>query len=149
MNCQIKDCINVYHARGYCHSHYKKEYLFKTEPSIACKYAGCGKRHCARGYCANHYRTQYLWKEVKPLWKTWQGMKQRCYNENDRRYKDWGGRGIKVCDEWLSDYEAFAEYMGTRPTGHQLDRIDNDGDYAPGNVRWATPSENASNRKRG
>jgi len=112
-----------------------------------CKYKDCDKKHEAKGYCDNHYRTQYVRKVSKPLWQTWQAMKQRCYNPNDPRYSDWGGRGIKVCDEWLHNYKAFEEHMGVRPEGHTMDRIDNEKDYQPGNMRWATPAEQAANRR--
>jgi hypothetical protein len=113
-----------------------------------CKYPDCDKIHFAKGYCDNHYRTQYVRIVAKPLWQTWQAMKQRCYNPNDPRYKDWGGRGIKICAEWLTDYKAFEMYMGQRPKGYTLDRIDNDGDYEPGNVRWSTPKEQCVNRRK-
>lgn len=108
----------------------------------------CDLSHYAKGYCDNHYRTQYVRKISKPLWQIWCGMKQRCYNPNDPRYKDWGGRGIAVCDQWLNSYKAFELYMGSRPKGCTLDRIDNDKNYEPGNVRWATPKEQAANRRK-
>ncbi len=83
-----------------------------------------------------------------PLYYIWTGIIQRCRNEKHPRYGDWGGRGIRVCDEWAASYEAFANDVGKRPTPfHQLDRIDNDGHYEPGNVRWATTEEQTRNRR--
>lgn len=75
----------------------------------------------------------------------------RCFNPRNRAYKDYGGRGITMCDEWKASYVAFRDYilatLGERPENHQLDRIDNNRGYEPGNLRWATPSQNASNRR--
>jgi hypothetical protein len=73
-------------------------------------------------------------------------MKYRCLNPNDHAYKDYGGRGIKVCDEWRRSYPAFIAHVGKRPSGdYHLDRIDNNGNYEPGNVRWATRSQQQRN----
>jgi hypothetical protein len=75
-------------------------------------------------------------------------MKNRCENPNVRQYKDYGGRGIRVCDRWRSSFENFLADVGERPAGLSLDRIDNDGDYEPGNVKWSTRSEQMHNRRK-
>lgn len=83
------------------------------------------------------------------LYRVWASMRERCSNPKNKRFKDYGGRGISVCPEW-QDASAFLEWANThgyRP-GLQIDRIDNDGPYEPGNCRFVTAKENAANRRR-
>jgi len=74
-------------------------------------------------------------------------MKHRCLNPANPNWKNYGGRGIRVCDEWLASFDAFYAYVGDPPEGMSLDRIDNDGNYEPGNVRWATMEQQLANRR--
>jgi len=86
-----------------------------------------------------------------PEYRNWQAMLTRCYNSHSKNWKDYGGRGIKVCARWKkNNFENFLADMGKRPTPqHTLDRFpNNDGNYEPGNVRWATRYEQTHNRGR-
>lgn len=81
-------------------------------------------------------------------YKSWGAMKSRCLNPNYHGYSRYGGRGITIYEPWINDFQAFYDYIGPRPTAsHSLDRINNDGNYEPGNVRWATPLQQTQNRK--
>lgn len=82
-----------------------------------------------------------------PEYFRWMSMKLRCYCKTHYAYPRYGGRGITVCDRWRHNFENFIADIGERPTDkHSLDRINNDGDYEPNNVRWATAKEQANNR---
>ncbi len=85
------------------------------------------------------------------LFKKWQSMKRRCYIKGTDGYHFYGGRGIKVCDEWLNDVKSYYDYMISLPNamydGYTVDRIRNNEGYKPGNVRWATQKQQANNRR--
>jgi len=82
-----------------------------------------------------------------PEYSVWIDMKNRCRNKNVRSYANYGGRGIKVCPEWELSFEAFLQYVGLRPDGYSLDRINTNGHYEPGNVRWVPAKEQQLNKR--
>jgi hypothetical protein len=84
-----------------------------------------------------------------PEYNSWRGIVDRCCNSQSRDYKHWGAKGVGICDEWRNSFEAFLAYVGPRPSPrHSIDRFpDNNGNYEPGNVRWATPVEQIRNRR--
>ena len=115
-----------------------------------CSIYGCDNKLLANGFCRKHYLRWYRYgdpqivhlikdgRKKHPLWKTWHEMKLRCNWPEHKFYYRYGGRGIKVCDSWQNDFWLFVKDVGEKPIGTSLDRINNDGDYEPGNVRWAT-----------
>lgn len=83
-----------------------------------------------------------------PLYQTWRGMLYRCNDDRSLAFKYYGARGIRVCERWTRSFEDFVEDMGPKPSrAHTIDRINNDGDYEPGNCRWATQKQQSRNKR--
>lgn len=124
-----------------------------------CKVKNCNTRILANGMCSKHYQR---WKRTGTTdtklemhgmtntreFEAWCEMTARCTRTTHRFYDYYGGRGIKVCDRWKESFSAFYKDMGAKPVGTSLDRIDNDGNYEPGNVEWRTAKQQNNNTRR-
>lgn len=84
-----------------------------------------------------------------PEYRAWANMRDRCGNPCNPEYKNYGMRGVTVCEEWIGSFESFLGHIGMRPSAdHSIDRIDVNGNYEPGNVRWATIDIQNNNKRR-
>lgn len=107
---------------------------------------GCLQRELVATRSAKHLASKRGSKT--PEYESWSAMRTRCVNSKRRDWKDYGGRGIKVCDRWMNSFENFLADMGLRPAETSLDRINVDGDYEPSNCRWATATEQRGNQRK-
>lgn len=103
---------------------------------------GCIKREQNRTMFTRHGYSR------SPEWNAWQGLKNRCYSPTYKGYKNYGGRGIKVCERWMDCFDNFLADMGKRPSiNHSIERLDVNGDYSPSNCTWATIDVQSRNRR--
>lgn len=130
-------------ASWLCQCECGNQLVVKSQPLKIGNTSSCG---CLRNeLTGNRSRTHGM--TGTPTYETWRGMRERCERPDNHRYSSYGGRGIKVCDRWMNSFENFLADMGERPDGMTLDRIDVNGNYEPGNCKWATDAEQRMNKR--
>lgn len=132
-NCSVENCDNNVFCKGYCKKHYHRLYRYNNPNEY---------KRAEQDRLTLKYPVEY---------RTLQSMKQRCYNPKYPAYKNYGGRGIKVCERWLdikNGFKNFLEDMGEKPKGLSIDRINNNGNYEPNNCRWADVYTQLKNRRK-
>lgn len=111
--------------------------ISKNVKSCGCMKIDAGRRRIKHG------------RSNTPEYRAWRGIINRCYRKKERNYCDYGGRGISVHKDWINSFQKFFDYVGERPSPkHSIDRINNNGNYEPGNVKWSTIFEQAVNKRK-
>lgn len=136
-------------AKGKLISHWKCQCDCGTIVTVRTSNLRCGNTSsCGCLYKEAIDRRKNLKRKFPSEYNTWSGMKGRCNTKTNGSYPDYGGRGIRVCKTWEQSFEQFLADVGPKPApGMQLDRINNDGNYELGNVRWATPAVQNRNKR--
>lgn len=166
--CSIEDCQKKHYGNSYCEMHNKRFRLYgdpsinHTRTRVACTITSCVRKAVGHGLCSTHYQRlrdsgdcnahipiqHRLGVTKEPEYIVWKNMIQRCGNENSNQFKNYGGRGVTVCDAWINDYLQFKKDMGDRPAkGYSLERVDNDKGYSKENCVWILNIYQSENKR--
>lgn len=132
-----------WYVRCSCACGRETEVMCKNLLAGGTKSCGCYGRQLDRVRRVTHGKSR------TPTWWSYRAMLTRCTNPRQSNWRNYGGRGVRVCQRWLEGFENFLADMGERPAGRTLDRIDTDGNYEPSNCRWATNAEQRANKRCG
>lgn len=144
---QVRGLNDSHGARWWCHCICGKGVLVPASALVTGNTRSCGCLHHDAMLARNRTHGHAKRGDRHRLYWTWAGMIARCENPKHVSWPYYGARGIRVCDRWRRDFRAFLNDVGPQSSpSHSLDRIDPNGDYAPSNVRWATPHEQRINR---
>ena len=165
--CSVDGCVKSVHCKNMCKKHYERNRIH-GDPKIVlsrktnffcekCKEVGIKREAVCKNMCTMHYSRfithgDPMFKKNHGMYhtkenKTWRGIKQRCLNPKNSDYKYYGGRGVTICDRWIDSFSNFYEDMGDCPSGYSIDRIDVNGNYEPGNCRWADSTTQCINQR--
>jgi hypothetical protein len=136
-------------TRWFCRCDCGKDVVVRADNLLAGETRSCGCYHLDMLRWRSRTHGDTVGYKLSKEYRVWMNMKGRCLYSKHTSYKNYGGRGVRVCKRWLNSFEDFLADVGRAPgPEYTIDRIDNDGNYEPGNVRWATWAQQTNNKRK-